>query len=132
MEKWTVPGILKDYCYGPVDLLDVRQGSDDMRLTLRTADGRTATAHYHGCVYWQFDHTAKGKRLPLVRCFTADELLSQPKSPCLCLLARDTGDAGEALREWEAEGLRFYLHDTAERGEAYLVAARKLEYEDRL
>ena len=131
MEKWTIPGILKDYCYGPVDLLDVRQGSDDMRLTLRTADGRAASAHYHGCVYWQLDHTAKGKRLPLVRRFTAAELLSQPESPCLSLLARDTGDAGEALWEWEAEGLRFYLHDTAERGEAYLVAARRLEYEDR-
>ena len=126
MEKGTE--IFASYCYGPADIVRIRQGDSTMWAFLRDSAGRTAQAVYRGCVYWQLTPRHAGVHLSLVQQFTAGQLLMRHGSPALLTLQKNTSNVAKLLNEWEAAGLKFYLHVGSFPEKELLVAAENLDY----
>ena len=124
------PEAFGGYCYGPVDLVGIQKGDNTMWLQLQDSAGRTAKAVYRGCVYWRLEQGWEGMHVPMVQRVTADELISRPDSASVVSLHKNSDDVAGLLREWEAEGLNFYLHFGSEKGSEYLVVAKSVEYKE--
>ena len=130
MTTATYRGMFGNYCYGPVDLESVRKGDSTLCLLLREHMGKSARAVYRGCVYWRLGESETGLHLPLVQRITADGLLRQEASFTLLELRKNSDHVETLLRDWEQEGLQFYLHYGPQPGTEYLVVARSLEYRE--
>ena len=116
------------YCYGSVEIKKLRKGDSTMWLSLEDSAGVHSDAIYHGCVYWRLEHA--GLHLSLVLRVTASELLANPDSPTIRALQKNASDVPALLREWEAEGLSFFIHLGKEPDEEFLVVAESLEYRE--
>ena len=123
--------LIESYCYGPVDLLQIRKGDSTMWLTLRDPVGRKARAVYHNCVYWRLDEKQTGVHLSLVQRVTAQELLQRKGSVTLRALHKNSSDVSRLLMDWEAEGLSFYLHLGIQPEMEFLVVASSMEYREK-
>ena len=123
--------LIESYCYGPVDLLQIRKGDSTMWLTLRDPVGRKARAVYHNCVYWRLDEKQTGMHLSLVQRITAQELLERKNSVTLRELQKNSSDVTRLLMDWESEGLSFYLHLGLQPEAEFLVVARSMVYREK-
>ena len=122
--------LFEGYCYGPADIKDIVKEESTMVIRLKTSGGRKALAVYEGCVYWRIGENEMGMHISLVQQKKLEELLHTPDSPTLRELVRNSEDVESLLREWEAEGLNFYMHYGSIRGSEYLVAAKNLIYRE--
>ena len=119
-----------NYCYGPVDIISIRRGNNTMWLQLLDTTGRKAQAIYRGCVYWFLGRKEKDLHIPLVIKISASELLSRTSSVILTELHRNSDNIESLIKNWENEGLNFYLHFGPDKGSEFLVVAKSLDYHD--
>ena len=120
--------MLDHYCYGPADLLQIKKGDSTMWLSLRDSNGCAARAEYRGCVYWRLSQAQI--HLSLVRRVSAQEIADHPGSATMKALRKNANDVPGLLRQWEQDGLSFYLHSSSSPGEEFLVVARSLRYQE--
>ena len=120
--------MLEIYCYGPVDLLSLEKGSDTMWLSVGDAAGRIASVTYHGCVYWRLEEAPPHTHLSWVQRVTLTDLLERKDSVTWLALRKNSDDVESLLREWESEGLSFYMHYGSTPDAEYLVAAKSMTY----
>lgn len=121
---------LGGYCYGPADLIAIEKSDNVMWLQLQTISGRKAQAVYKGCVYWRLDKEQIGLHIPFVQQLTVEELFQSSHLITLLFLQKNSDDVESLLKEWENEGLKFYIHYGITKGSEYLVVARELEYKE--
>ena len=131
MEKKTLQALFDSYCYGPVDLIQLRKGDSTMWLVLKDTAGKRAEAVYHDCVYWRIGPEQAGTHLSYVQRVSAGELQSRKGSISLQALQRNACNVDSLLQDWEEEGLSFYLHIGNKPDQEYLVVARSLEYREK-
>lgn len=130
MRNHSPVSLFDSYCYGPVDLLRMHKGDSTMWLSLREPNGKKARAVYRGCVYWRTDELQTGTHLSLVQKLDASALLQKSHAAALQALQKNSRHVEQLVRDWENEGLSFYLHLGSEIGNEFLVVAKSLEYTD--
>ena len=118
--------LFNHYCYGPADLLQIRKGDSTMWLSLRDSGGRAAQAIYYGCIYWRLDR--EYIHLSLVQKVTAQELMAHSDSVTMRELQKNATDVPSLLKEWEQQGLSFFLHQGTEPEDEFLVVAESMEF----
>lgn len=128
----THRNLFDGYCYGPVELIDVKKDSGNMFLTLKDSVEKISHAEYHECVYWRIDESLNGIRLLLVKEMTADTIIKMKKSTIHSDLKNNSDNIENLLREWSDEGLKFYVHFTDIPDHEYLVVAENLDYHSRI
>ncbi len=121
--------MLSKYCYGPVNILDVKKYENSMHVFASSSFGHSCKVVYENCIYWQIDESLKGKRLLIVEEKSVDELIRMRDSVCVISLKQNAANVEKLIRQWHEEGMHFYVHYTDTLQKEYLVVASKLDIE---
>ncbi len=118
--------MITGYCYGPVTVMEVKKYENSMKITVRSAQGRSSEVEYLNCIYWQIDSSAVGQNFLIVEEKTAEQLLEMGDNPCVRLLSQNAASIKNLIEQWRDEGMHFYVHHVENPTKEYLVVAGDL------